>query len=582
MSEHRYHCYLFEAKSIQNYLFRSGKLKEIISSSERLDALIDNDQSSPLYCVLNQLNIQSNLLDEDAEPDNNKIPFVFFTRCKGGAFFCYSYQNDTIKTFRSLWTLTVAQLFPSLEYIDAISDESSLTQAVESARSALISDRNQPAQKLPYATPIIALCQRTGSIAHPLPPRSRFEIGKESATDYLNWDSILHLEAHANTKCMGNNKLVAKYTPETSAPLKYPTNLDTEFPYLDNNNREISLIHIDGNGMGLLVQTLQNNLKNFMQQSPLDNTQKERVYRKLLRQFSSALCNATQKAAQKSISQLMNRLEYTDSFIPVRPLVLGGDDMTCLVRSDLAVDFALDFCNAFKEHTHKKLSAIKSQFNIITSLDLSQLPDYLTASGGIVFQKSGQPFVTANEFAEQLCKYAKELTKKETGEGSIGPAALAYHKLSSVMAANVDDTLSQVMSSTLNGVEIETGSYRFLVETSQSNTASFMQLKELHSSILAPEKHYPITTSKWRKLLGQLSQTQSDNLARTLSLYEKHADDTYLKTLKKAFASFGPTSETAWWYWPHPDKKHTLQTVISDLIILERYWLSNSHQKEFR
>lgn len=45
MGEQYYHCYLFEAKSIQSYLFRSGKLKEIISSSERLDFLVDDNFS---------------------------------------------------------------------------------------------------------------------------------------------------------------------------------------------------------------------------------------------------------------------------------------------------------------------------------------------------------------------------------------------------------------------------------------------------------------------------------------------------------------------------------------------------------
>ncbi len=249
-----------------------------------------------------------------------------------------------------------------------------------------------------------------------------------------------------------------------------------------------------------------------------------------------------------------------------------------MVRSDLAIDYALDFCQRFQAETKEQLEAIKETFHNIAHFDVSQLPKLLTASGGIVFQKSGQPFITANEFAEKLCKYAKALTKQEAKQQSVGPAALAYHKLSSVMAADVDSTLDQVLLSKLNGVDIYTGTYRFLVEPSASQPYSFAAIKDLILSLQAPERDFPITTSKWRKLLGHMSQTETDNLSRTLALYEKHASKDYLNEVKQKFAHFGGTDDGAWWYWPHPDKDNTLQTVISDLIILERYWLTARHR----
>lgn len=200
MNKQRYHCYLFEAKSIQSYLFRSGKLKEIISSSERLDALIDDNEDSPLYHTLIQLGIDSNLINKEAEPQDDDSPFVYFTRCKGGALFCYSSKFETIQALRSLWSLTVSQLFPSLEYVDSIASDDLLPKAVDKARVALTADRNQPSQKLPYATPLMALCQRTGAIAYPVTNLAPKELGQEDKPDYLNLDSILHLEAHSNVK----------------------------------------------------------------------------------------------------------------------------------------------------------------------------------------------------------------------------------------------------------------------------------------------------------------------------------------------------------------------------------------------
>ncbi|WP_305810336.1 hypothetical protein [Photobacterium kishitanii] len=57
-----YYCYLFEAKSIQDYLFQSNKLKDVIAASERLDRLIDSTKDSVLDQVLKAAELESDLL----------------------------------------------------------------------------------------------------------------------------------------------------------------------------------------------------------------------------------------------------------------------------------------------------------------------------------------------------------------------------------------------------------------------------------------------------------------------------------------------------------------------------------------
>ncbi|WP_047044076.1 hypothetical protein [Vibrio mexicanus] len=303
MTKERYHCYLFEAKSIQQYLFRSGKLKEIISSSERLDSLIDDKDNSPLYKVLLQLGFDSNLLDPKRQPQCETDEFVYFTRCKGGALFCYSHSDSVIHQLRSLWTLTVSQMFPGLEFVDALSADNNLTAAVDKARVSLTADRNQPATKLPYATPIMALCSRTGAVAHPVTTQARYEQSQNTSNDYLNWDSILHLEHHARTKKLKNNNLLTKYSPNGMNDLQYPTNLDCEFPFPDRNNQDIALIHIDGNGMGLLVQALQSGLKTFMHSSSLTAEERDTIYCQVLRQFFFSVMSRHRKCSEICHSQ---------------------------------------------------------------------------------------------------------------------------------------------------------------------------------------------------------------------------------------------------------------------------------------
>ena len=69
------HAYLFEAKSIQAYLFRSGRVRDIIAASERLDRLVDSHESSTLFQVLNAAGLNSDLLDASQPSQPGLIRF---------------------------------------------------------------------------------------------------------------------------------------------------------------------------------------------------------------------------------------------------------------------------------------------------------------------------------------------------------------------------------------------------------------------------------------------------------------------------------------------------------------------------
>ncbi|MGD6740190.1 hypothetical protein ACN08N_19290 [Photobacterium leiognathi subsp. mandapamensis] len=120
------YCYLFEAKSIQEYLFQSNKLKDVIAASERLDRLIDSTECSVLDQVLKAAELESDLLNRDVNTDHT----IHFLRCKGGAFYAYCQQQAPLVSLRSAWTLTLSQLFPSLVYTDALSEAPALKVAL--------------------------------------------------------------------------------------------------------------------------------------------------------------------------------------------------------------------------------------------------------------------------------------------------------------------------------------------------------------------------------------------------------------------------------------------------------------------
>ncbi len=142
------YVYLFEVKSIQQYLFSSGKLKDVISASERLDRLIDSDESSVLRQVLNAAGLESDIDDVKKERSMGMINFL---RCKGGAFYAYCNEQEPLQQLRALWTLTVSQLFPSLVFSDTLAEGNTLQSAMEKGHQQLAVDRNTPRITLPTA-----------------------------------------------------------------------------------------------------------------------------------------------------------------------------------------------------------------------------------------------------------------------------------------------------------------------------------------------------------------------------------------------------------------------------------------------
>lgn len=108
----------------------------------------------------------------------------------------------------------------------------------------------------------------------------------------------------------------------------------------------------------------------------------------------------------------------------MRPIVLGGDDLTMICRGDLAVPFTQAFLENFESETKAKLSEyLKMVF--------SDRSDYLTACAGIAFVKSSFPFHFAYHLAESLCDLAKKDTKAlfDAKSGNLPASCLMFHKV---------------------------------------------------------------------------------------------------------------------------------------------------------
>jgi hypothetical protein len=181
----------------------------------------------------------------------------------------------------------------------------------------------------------------------------------------------------------------------------------------------LAVIHADGNNLGEMIQGMAEKLRENSKGKVAD------VYE----EFSMRLEEATQCAAQHAFGTVILEKDYIthNRKMPIRPIIIGGDDLTVICRADLAIDFTTAFLQQFQVETRIKLK------NLVDVFELEQFATGLTACAGIAFVKPKYPFHYAAGLAEELCGAAKKASKDCVRESDLDivPASLAFFKVRS-------------------------------------------------------------------------------------------------------------------------------------------------------
>lgn len=221
----------------------------------------------------------------------------------------------------------------------------------------------------------------------------------------------------------------------------YGTDSDKEvdpdrYPYdiakLTDRNDWIAIVHADGNSLGQIVQRIGGDMAQYQR-------------------FSQLLDEATERAANAAFEKLGVR--EGDAY-PLRPVVLGGDDMTVIIRGSLAIAYAQEFIRQFEYHTG--LGELGEIVHGATGLPC------LTACAGIAFIKSSYPFHYGYKLAEDLCSAAKHDAKHQVDAGGSIPSCLMFHKVEDSYVESYADIVERVLMPT-DDLSFEFGPY-YLVE----------------------------------------------------------------------------------------------------------------------
>ena len=471
-----WHSLVFEANSIQAWVFGSGRLRHIVGGSRIISGLT----SELLDAVLDGLGL---------EPERD----VQFSRRAGGAFYAFSRQPEALAQLAECWPVFVERYAPGLSFSMGAGEGDSAMAAFSSARADLQQQGQRPWPSLPQATPLMERAPRTGRAAV-----------ARRGKDLLDAVSLSQAKAeqHARSqKAEGIDPGAVLAGLLDLHPDVWPRDMEPDvdregvFPYRvdaqgNPSSRYVALIHADGNGLGQVLRLLH------------DQDTDSETYLKRMRDFSDALDAATWAAAVTACREhLLSDPDTWEDFetLPARPVILGGDDLTFIVRADLALPFTRSFLKAFEKETAKRLSAC----------GVPGLKSGLTACAGLAYLRSNQPFYMGVELAESLCAHAKQQVRAEVGNAPMFSALSFYRCTDSVLSRFGD-----LLEGSLSVFDGDGTQYRLTMETwALDDSSEALPPLDALVGLLTWLNEPHIARGPGRQLLGLMGL--SPDLART-------------------------------------------------------------------
>jgi hypothetical protein len=400
------HLVLIETSGNQAYIFATNKLRENVGASELtyragtlwlMDALTSITNNSR-YSANNIRTVQDmHALVRSEPPIGNGNPVEILIATSGKALLLVDDQDIGKRIVREVTRRALIEA-PGMEIFGVVSPAFDLNnQSIHEMIRYVHREYEAVRSRLPspqvrfQRLPIIMDCGTSGL------PAARWDAsgrspGPRSAV------SLAKVQAASSGLDRIRNTIS---TSDSDSKYRIPYSTET---LEDLGCDWLAVVHADGNGLGQVFLNFDQFLPNGTQG---DLTRWNRSYIECLRNFSVALDECTLAAFQAAIGHLKLHHDRQNkrAFLPVVPLVLGGDDLTVVCDGMQALRFTKEFITHFEQCARENhhIRGITS-----SSKGKQHLPQGLTSCAGVTIMKPHFPFFAAYELAEALLKSAKQ------------------------------------------------------------------------------------------------------------------------------------------------------------------------------
>jgi hypothetical protein len=390
---------LLDTVSIQRYIFSTNNLKENIGASRIVEDIYD----SHLKEAIKKLFSSSD--DSYYKAWENEPEKITILECSssfeigyigGGNALLFFKEEEKAKEFIKYWTMRLLIHCPGLIPACAIEkiDFNDFSRSLKNLFKQLAENKSSfVPQTVIKRHGITAECPNTGYSA-------------EIWCEKLPEEKKNYISSVSNAKIMAAeeaNKKLQEILKDLGFADEYT--FTDEIDKLGQTKREeshIAIVHIDGNDMGKRFQSL-NDLVSLRKLSKSVREATLNTFKEMLKKLVEKIENGEIKDEDINLQ----KDEKGKTILPLRPIIIGGDDITFVSEGRLGIWLAKIFLEEFQK---QQVSDGKP----------------LSACAGVAITKAKYPFYRGYKLSEDLTRSAKDGRKKANDNGSWIDFHIAY------------------------------------------------------------------------------------------------------------------------------------------------------------
>ncbi|WP_242951623.1 Cas10/Cmr2 second palm domain-containing protein [Clostridium felsineum] len=404
MKESTYYVVKIDIGSKQKYIFRSNVLKEIIGASKIIKYVSEElgiDILKNMDLSYEEFNIKNF--------NKKNIGHKLFA-AGGNSMYIFSDEDQAIE-FNKRFSKYVIEKFDGLELLIVMKKFDlchekiiNLYDEIENELTKKKGKRQNQFKRIGYG--LTELCKSTRKPAIKV---KRYEseevyISKE-ANDKLKFYAAVYNDCKLDYYIINSDSDKKNFIKEHNLKdmSKFPDEIEDISWNKDKKGGYIGVTCIDGNGMGKKIQSFNGSFKYLDRNNYFEeNMRYIEEFNKLTKDISNRYINAF----EEMVNELKDNYKYYSEkiggpekeTIPLRPIILAGDDITFISNGKLSIDITKNFI--------KKIS----NEEILFKGDGSK--EKLTVGAGVAIVKEKHPFFRAVKIAEELEENSKRKLKK--------------------------------------------------------------------------------------------------------------------------------------------------------------------------
>lgn len=416
---------LLDTRSIQKYVFSCNKLKTNVGASYLVDGIFNDLMQNIILPKYNLKMPDISWKESDGiqivKDDTIEAEIVYIG---GGNMLIlinkFPEEDDNLKLCRDIvssWSLEILKKAPGLKTGAAIGmmdvSEDAFKNSLDDMYVQLKQNQNTvlPQVDLPY-TGLTLECDISGKTA-----------------DTFDWVDKKWIAKEVKAKTEAYKYASEKVRYEYGDILNNEYDFASELEKIGCKEGEsyISVIHIDGNNMGVKFSKC----KDSQERKKLSLT----VVKIVQNAFRELIQSIIDEYDSKAYDEALDKRDLIDDkgkkLLPIRPIIIGGDDITFVCPARVGIEYAKRFIEAvnkqdfLNDEQYKRMSKeIKEEKKDNESMKISKT---MSCCGGVAIVPLKYPFFRAYQLAEHLCGSAK--TKSRQDDSSLIDFAILYGEM---------------------------------------------------------------------------------------------------------------------------------------------------------